>query len=654
MILSARANGITGENIRARHEIGIPGYSLILAAAVIITYANTFHSPFIFDDQVNIVENTSIRDLSSIFQVFAPPPSETGIAGRPVINFSLALNYAISGEDPWSYHLLNLLIHLAAAFCLFGIVRRTLTSRRLKAAYENAATPLAFACVLIWALHPLLTQAVTYVVQRCESLMGLCFLLTFYCAIRGWQSAAPRPWQLAAVLSFIVGCGAKEVIAAAPVLLFLYDLIFVHDGVLVALRRSALLYAGLFFGLIFLGMLVAAGGTAGSGTGRITFSAVEYWLTQPEVILHYLRLVFWPDALSIDYGWPVARFGSAWPSLAIIAFLLAAAVLALVKKQPLGFPAIFFFTVLAPTSLIPLPDAAFEHRMYLPSIAVVAIAVICAYKMLKGAAKRWAGNGAQEKTVVRKGAVYLLILTGASLGMLTYARNMDYRSDVRIWFDAAQKYPENSRAHANLGNALLQEGDLRGAMEALYAALRIETENARNFNGGLRYYEYLSIRPVYAKIQDNLGWAWLGKGDAVAAAGHFREALKVNPAYATALAHLGIALYRQGNGSAAMECFQQAIRMKPSDPDIRVNLGVTLRLQGRYLEAVRNFREALQLAPGKVSAHYGLGMALRELGKEDEAVSHFREAIRLNPDYGPAKEIMEQIENERQKRQAAS
>lgn len=634
-------------------DLGVLRYSLVIAALVIIAYAGTFSVPFIFDDNINIVENRSIRNLSSIFHVLAPPFG-TGVAGRPIVNFSLALNYAISGENPWSYHLLNLLIHLSAAFCLFGIVRRSFLSESLKGNYGDVATPLAFSCALLWALHPLQTQAVTYTIQRCESLMGLCFLLTFYFAIRGWKSVAPRQWHLAAILSFLVGIGTKEVMIIAPVLLFVYDILFFHGDPKNAINRSPLLYAGLSFGLLCLGLLVTAGGTASSGTGRITFSALDYWVTQPEVILHYLRLAFWPNRLCIDYGWPITRLQDAWPSISIIAMLLIVSLWALIKRYPIGYLAAWFFAVLAPTSLIPMPDAAFEHRMYLPLIAVVVIMVTGVYKSLDSAVKRWIENEARRNVIRRKGSLYLLILTAVSLGILTYARNIDYGSDISIWAEAVREYPENSRAHANLGNAFLQDGRIQNALEHLYVALRIETENARRYAGALTYDEYLRIRPVYAKVQDNLGWAWLQKGNAAVAILHLQEALKANPCYATAFSHMGIALHLQGKQSGAMDYFQRAIRLNPFDPDIHVNLGATLRLQGKPFEAVEQFREALRLMPRKASAHYGIGMVLMQQGEKREAISHFREALRLNPNYGPAKEIMEQLRNDEKMGQISS
>ncbi|MCK7475874.1 MAG: DUF6056 family protein [Rhodopseudomonas palustris] len=175
--------------------------------------------------------------------------------------------------------------------------------------------PFAFACALLWAIHPLQTESVTYIIQRCESLMGLFFLLTFYCSIRGWQSDSPQPWHLAAILAFLAGVVSKEVIVAAPVLLFFYDLIYFHKNPPKVLRHSPLLYSGLLVGLISLLFLVTAGGTSSSGTGHLVFTPTDYWITQPRVIIHYILLSFWPYPLCIDYGWPVSTLANEWPFL---------------------------------------------------------------------------------------------------------------------------------------------------------------------------------------------------------------------------------------------------------------------------------------------------------------------------------------------------
>jgi len=625
---------------------GVLKYAVVMAVLLAAAYVNTLHVPFIFDDQINILDNPSIRHLGPIRQVLTAPP-ETGIAGRPVVNASLALNYAVSGDDPWSYHVLNLLIHLAAALCLLGIIRRTLRSDRLAGDGRPDSTLLAFACAALWALHPLQTQAVTYTIQRCESLMGLCFLLTFYFAIRGWQAISSRPWHLAAILSFIVGAGTKEVIVVAPFVLFVYDFLFFHRDWKKALIRSPLLYSGMSLALVGMGFLVAAGGTASSATGRMDPSVFDYWMTQPGVILHYLGLVFWPYRLCIDYGWPIANFEESWPAVAILLLFVITASFLLVKGHPLSFPLVFFLAVLAPTSLFPLPDAAFDHRMYLPSIAVVVIGVTGVWALMKRLADKSVKDDGQRSGVVSKGTVYLLILLLPLLGLATYLRNMDYRSDVAIWTDAVRKRPGNGRAQANLGNALLQEGKVAEAFVRLHEALRIETENARR-SAGAAYEGYLRMRPAYAKIHDNLAWIGLMKGNPDVAIQHLHEALMADPAYAAALAHTGIALHFQGKQAESLTYFHRAIRLKPFDPAIRVNLAVTLRLQGRLQESIAQFQEALRMAPRNWEAHYGIGMALREQGRYAEAVGHFREALRFKPDYGPAREVLERIRKEQE------
>ncbi len=168
----------------APFRFGTEGVCLILIlAAGLWAYSNSFSGVFVLDDVRAIVQNETIRSLTPIEQVLSPPPRST-VSGRPIANLSFAINYAISALDVRSYHVLNLLIHLACALTLFGVVRRTLQSSSLRASVGADATYVAAAVALIWVVHPLTTSAVAYVVQRVESLMSLFYLLTLYCAIR--------------------------------------------------------------------------------------------------------------------------------------------------------------------------------------------------------------------------------------------------------------------------------------------------------------------------------------------------------------------------------------------------------------------------------------------------------------------------------------
>jgi hypothetical protein len=178
---------------------GLAGVVIVLAALAV--YYNSFSGPFIYDDVVSITENPTIRHLWPVGRVLSPPV-HLPVTGRPLLNLSLALNYALSGDAVWSYHALNLLIHVLAGLTLFGLVRRTLLRQGyggqalqqpvLSKQFGEASMPLAFVVALLWVVHPLQTECVTYVTQRAESLMGLFYLLTLYCFVRGADATGER------------------------------------------------------------------------------------------------------------------------------------------------------------------------------------------------------------------------------------------------------------------------------------------------------------------------------------------------------------------------------------------------------------------------------------------------------------------------------
>jgi len=183
------------------------------------------------------------------------------VSGRPVLNFSFALNYAISGEHPWSYHVVNLGIHLAAALTLFGILRRTwwsALSQRASCATDSSWP--AAAAAILWAVHPLTTESVTYLAQRAESLMALFYLLTLYCAARATTADRPKTWESLSVLCCLLGVGTKEAIVSAPIAVVLYDRAFAAPTWRALWRGRRSYYLALFATWIPLLWLVATGG----------------------------------------------------------------------------------------------------------------------------------------------------------------------------------------------------------------------------------------------------------------------------------------------------------------------------------------------------------------------------------------------------------
>ncbi len=151
----------------------------MLALAALAAYANSFRAPFLYDDEPSILDNPTIRLLWPLTGPLTPP-NEGGpaVSGRPLVNLSLAVNYAISGTRPWSYHVFNLAFHIIGGLALFGLVRRTLAQPSVGARLNALALPTAFAMALLWLVHPLQTESVTFVIQRTESWMGMFYLLT--------------------------------------------------------------------------------------------------------------------------------------------------------------------------------------------------------------------------------------------------------------------------------------------------------------------------------------------------------------------------------------------------------------------------------------------------------------------------------------------
>ncbi len=306
--------------------------------ATALAYANSFEGAFVLDDIPAIVENPNIRSLIPLSRSM-DAPAETTVSGRPVTSLTLAISYAMSGAagqgpgarpDPTGFHLFNLAIHICAGLTLFGVLRRTFLRPALAARFGEHATTLAGTIALFWLLHPLQTGSVTYIVQRAESLAGLFLLLALYCAIRAVDSPRSRTWSSAAIAACALGMGSKESMVAAPLLVVLWDWLFVDSG---GRRRRGWLYAGLAATWLVLVWTVWFEHRPGSVGFR--FAEWPWWrylMTQAGVIVHYLRLSIVPAPLVLDYGWPAAQSVAAeLPRIMVVASLLGLTLYGLIK-----------------------------------------------------------------------------------------------------------------------------------------------------------------------------------------------------------------------------------------------------------------------------------------------------------------------------------
>jgi len=623
----------------------------LIAGAALAAYHNSFSAPFEFDDIPTIVDNPTIRHLWNLKTVLSPPTGGYTVSGRPVVNLTLAINYALGGTNPWGYHATNLLIHILAGLTLFGIARRTLPRMGIR-----EGTGLAFCIALIWILHPLQTESVTYVIQRAESLMGLLYLFTLYAFIRfagkasggtplagvetdnvtittGGASAVTsscvppcgtsedsgagrKVWGWLAVGACALGMATKEVMVSAPLIIFLYDRTFVSGSFRAALVRWRF-YAGLALTWVLLAWLVSGSGSRNATAGIANASdPARYWLTQFYAVGHYLSLAFWPRPLVFDYGLALVRSpAEILPSILVVSLVVIGSAACLIRTslRPLGFAGTFFLAILAPTSVIPvIVQVIAEHRVYLALAPLVFAVVAGSFLLVQGVRPPEVKNAGFFTSGGQTPVYFVLcVAAAAALGFATERRNGDYRSPAALWGTTAAEMPTNARALCNYGLALADEGKTAASI-ALYRRA-------------------LVISPGYPEAHNNLGIGLSKSGQWDEAIGEFREALRIEPTLAKASFNLGKAYSHQARYAEAARAFDEARRLNPGDPDVDYNLGAALTAAGRPEDAIPVYERALALEPDLVYVQTNLGVLLAGMGRFPEAIGHYRAALRLEP-----------------------
>jgi tetratricopeptide (TPR) repeat protein len=580
--------------------------AVLLAAVNAAVYARSLDVPFIFDDITSIPENPNIQTLWPPWRSMSPPPQLGAAGGRPLVGLSLAVNYALGGLDVRGYHVFNLLVHVLAALALWGVAARTLASPRVGGRFGGRGA--AFAVALVWSVHPLLTEPVAYVVQRTELLMGLFYLLTLYASLRAWDAARPAWWEAAAVGACALGMACKEVMVSAPLMVAVHDLLLRGEPWRALVRRRRRLYLGLAATWAVL-IAILAGGAQVKGAlgGAAAISPLAYLWLQAKAVVHYLRLTLFPHPLRLAYDWTVPGLLEGLPHALLVLSLLAGALLARRTRPWLTFAACWVLLILAPTSsVLPLStETLAERRMYLPSAAVVAVAVVGA----RAALLRLAGP--RDGSVFLPAAVAAVALAVGALGGLSWRRLGDYRSVLAIWTDTVAKAPRSPTAHNNLGMALAVAGRVDEALGHFRQALALD--------------------PVRPTSHYNIGFTLTHQGHHDEAIGYLREALRLRPIDADAHFALGLALAATGRRAEAARHLEESLALRPQDPEAHRELANALAAEGDLGGAARHLEESLRLGPADFRTHSKYGNLLTALGRHGEAAEHYRVALRLQP-----------------------
>jgi tetratricopeptide (TPR) repeat protein len=585
-----------------------------------LAYSNSFSGVFVFDDRAEILKNPALKQLW--------PPSKAMFGGntlpaRPLPYYTFALNYAWDGTNVWGYHAVNLAIHLAAGLVLFGIMRRTLGMPRVPARYAAAADGLALAAALLWVVHPLQTESVTYIYQRMESLMGLFYLLTLYCFVRSTNSPRPRLWLEAAVLCSAAGMATKEVMVTAPLLLLWYDRVFVAQGWRDLFHRRWPFYTALAatWIMLFVVMCGQAAMYRELDSALMPVTPWQYLLNQPIVILHYLRLTFFPHGLCLHYLWPgAATFAEMVAPGLVLLSLLAAAAWCMVRRPALGFVAGSFFLVLSVTSsIVPVFALIFEHRMYLSLAAVTMLVVLGGYDVLN-----WLfplPPGSPRRRWLHAVPTALIVV---ALAATTYERNFAYASFLGMWQDVAAKSPDNEIAQRTLGVGFAERHRYEESIVAFHRAIALA-------------HSYAEPDPAWlAGVHTNLGASLVNMGRLAEAMHCYEEAARLDPTYAGVYVNMGTLFGKLRQPVRARQCFEKAIALKPGYAPSYYNLGVVL--ESTDAEAARRCYEmALSLDADYAPAHNTLGLVSLRHGDRTQAIEHFERALRSDPDLASAR-----------------
>lgn len=596
--------------LRTTRGLQLIAAPMLIVIAGLLAYCNSYQGVFLLDDKPLIVDNPAIKQLTPITKfVF-----EGGLRKLPM--FSFAVNYAVGGLDPTGYHYFNVTVHLLAAASFFGFVYITLRSPVWTTVQRSQAVLFAFLISLLWVVHPLNTQAVDYIVQRIESMMGLAFFLFLYLFALSHYSNYRRVLLVGAWIVFCAGLACKEVMVMSMPVAVLYDRAFLNTSWREVWRSHAWFWLACALPIAVAAVFIIPsmlGSEAAVGLRLKSVTPSEYLSTQPEVILHYLRLAIVPWPQVFDYGWePEQQMTVIAASSGLVLTLLAGLAWLYFHKPQFAFWGLAVALVLFPTSsFIPLQDLAVEHRMYVPLAFVLVLAVLGLFAI----GSKMFGD---HPTLVSSG---VCIAIAGVLAIVTLSRNQDYKSEIGMWQDvitktvaAGSKNMLAGRAYSNLGEAYANKEQWEKSIESLEKALT--------------YQQFSS------NVHGNLTRAYVATGKAELAKQHCVKALELEPESGRLRQQAGLIEIMSGNFEEAERHFHSAHQISPNDPIICVNLAQCNLQLRKPVEAESLLRKAIDLDGKAAEPRKRLIDLLLQQSKIDsafEAANAYAKALARDP-----------------------
>lgn len=618
----------------ARAASSLRRHGILLAVATIAAHSGGIHSEFVFDGTVWIRDFEPLRTLW--------PPRYLFDNTRPLVFLSWAVNYAIHGVQPFGYFVGNLLIHVMAAFTIYVTIREIFRSAPRIPRDATTLSPelVALLAAALWAVHPLQTQSVSYLYQRLESLTSLFYAATVFGFVRSQASNRPGVWRTFSIAACAMGMASKELMATAPLMVLVVDWLLYAETWRTPWRQRRWYYVGLCatWGILVGLMSSIADKYDDGGIGDVAgLTPAIYLSSQAGVLARYVGLWFWPVNQNLDYFYrPPETLLETWPWWALMSPLALLTMSGFARRQPWSLFGAWCFGILAPTSTVmPIFDLAFEHRVYLPSASMAVLSIL----VIERAMRRFV-DPSNRATIVR----WTCRLAGVAIlaaGCVAHARSRVYRSEEIVWRDCFQKAPWNLRAAVNVtGIELRMRRDaeaLRLAEQSLriakYHEQRVLARNEQRID---------TERAWIAMAHNNYGLCLARAGQFDAANAAYEAALTWSPRLAEAQMNRGVLLARIRPAEAEL-CFKAALVEKPNYSEALGNLGLLYRKAGRLDEAEEQYLAAIRAKPSNAEAHNNLGSLVAQKGDLRRAQEHFQNAIAVNPSYDQARRNLESI-----------
>jgi protein O-mannosyl-transferase len=617
---------------------------VIIILAGIVVYSNSFDCSFHFDDRFSISDNPQIRDFSRFTDL-----NNWLYPSRQLANLSFSLNYYFNHNNVFYYHLINLIVHIITGIFSFFLIKLILNfnnSTNLKLnKYKNW---LALFSALFFIVHPLQTQAVTYIVQRMASMAAMFYIISIYLyAIARIEHTQKNNiikaiiFYILGLISGIMGVMTKENAATFPFAMLLFEFFFVRTKENKIFRNYIVISLTVFVIICITYLLLNPSILASGATGGLKISSIDYLINQFVVIVRYLQLTILPINQCADYGSVSLNFPfilTFWNLKVIGSLLLLVGILVLAiyfykKNKALSFGLFWFFLTLSvESSIIPIADPMFEHRMYLPMLGIGLFLIISLFLILN-----------KLKSIYIFSILSVLIII---LGYSCYSRNRIWKNDMTLWSDVIKTATNNARGYNNLAveyqkkdflkaeklylKAIEEKADFAGpiaGLASIYDTLQI-------YDKAIIYYnKAISYEPQNYEFLNKLGVVYGHIGNMDSSLKYFNQALDINPSYMGANDNLANAYAIKKDYNKALELFKKSILYDSTDQVPYRNLANIYTDLGDFEQALAMHRKVLENTPKDPDAYYNLGLTYSKMNNHSDAIESFQKCIDIDSSY---------------------